>query len=91
VLCIVAAANRDPAVFADPDRFDITRKDVRSQTFGGGIHHCIGQALARLEGRIAFESFARRLPDLRVQTAEPPWRPGFLFRGLERLPAQQAA
>lgn len=91
VLCIVAAANRDPTVFPEPDRFDITRKDVRSQTFGGGIHHCIGQALARLEGRIAFESFARRLPELRVRTAEPPWRPGFLFRGLERLPAQRAA
>ena len=91
VLCIVAAANRDPAVFADPDRFDITRKDARSQSFGGGIHHCIGQALARLEGRIAFESVARRVPSLTVPTGNPPWRPGFLFRGLERLPAQLAA
>jgi cytochrome P450 len=91
VLCIVAAANRDPSVFPDPDRFDITRKDVRSQSFGGGIHHCIGQALARLEGRIAFESFVRRLPELRVRVDAPPWRPGFLFRGLERLPAQMGA
>ena len=91
VLCIVAAANRDPAIFPDPARFDITRKDVRSQSFGGGIHHCIGQALARLEGRIAFESFARRLPKLQVRLEAPPWRPGFLFRGLERLPAYTGA
>ena len=90
VLCIVAAANRDPAVFPEPDRFDITRKDVRIQSFGGGIHHCIGQALARLEGRIAFESFARRLPDLAVKLDDPPWRPGFLFRGLHSLPAVTA-
>jgi cytochrome P450 len=87
VLCIVAAANRDPSMFSDPDRFDITRKDVRIQSFGGGIHHCIGQALARLEGRIAFESFARRLPGIAVKLDNPPWRPGFLFRGLSSLPA----
>lgn len=87
VLCVVAAANRDPSVFPDPDRFDITRKDIRGLSFGGGIHHCIGQALARLEGRIAFESIARRLPGLQVKTDNPPWRPGFLFRGLTRLPA----
>ncbi|MFM7066256.1 MAG: cytochrome P450 [Gammaproteobacteria bacterium] len=87
VLCIVAAANRDPAVFKDPDRFDITRRDTRLLSFGGGIHHCIGQALARLEGRIAFESIARRLPGISVQLESPPWRPGFLFRGLESLPA----
>jgi cytochrome P450 len=91
VLCVIAAANRDPRVFADPGRFDITRKDNRIQSFGGGIHHCIGQALARLEGRIAFESFARRLPNLEVKLNDPPWRPGFLFRGLERLPAKMAA
>ena len=90
VLCIVAAANRDASVFADPERFDLTRKDIRGLSFGGGIHHCIGQALARLEGRIAFESFAKRLPQLQVETLNPPWRPGFLFRGLEHLPGRTA-
>ncbi|MBL6751493.1 MAG: cytochrome P450 [Nevskia sp.] len=87
VLCIVAAANRDPEVFADPERFDPRRGDTRGLSFGGGIHHCIGNQLARLEGRVAFDAFARRLPGLRVKTEQPPWRPGFLFRGLQELPA----
>lgn len=88
VLCILAAANRDPEIFADPDRFDITRRDARAMSFGGGIHHCIGQQLARLEGRIAFRALAERLPGLAVDVAQPRWRPGFLFRGLERLEAR---
>lgn len=87
VLCILGSANRDDAVFDDADRMDISRKDSKIMSFGGGIHHCIGQKLARLEGRIAFRELARRLPDLRVETSNPTWRPGFLFRGLRRLQA----
>jgi cytochrome P450 len=85
VLCLLGSANRDPAVFERPDVMDVTRKDSRMLSFGGGIHHCIGQQLARLEGRIAFATLARRLPQLRITTPEPTWRPGFLFRGLTEL------
>jgi hypothetical protein len=84
---VVGAANRDPAFVADPDRFDITRKDLKIMSFGGGIHQCIGQQLARLEGRIAFAELAGRFPDLEADTHSPPWRPGFLFRGLQKLDA----
>jgi cytochrome P450 len=85
VLCLLGSANRDPAVFERPDVMDVTRKDSRMLSFGGGIHHCIGQQLARLEGRIAFATLAKRLPQLRITTPEPIWRPGFLFRGLTEL------
>ena len=70
ILCLLGAANRDPAVFERAEVMDVTRKDSRMLSFGGGIHHCIGQQLARLEGRIAFAALARRLPQLQVATAE---------------------
>ncbi len=90
ILCVVGAANRDPEFVPDPDRFDITRKDLRIMSFGGGIHQCVGQQLARLEGRIAFAELATRFPNLEADTQSPPWRPGFLFRGLKRLDARWA-
>jgi cytochrome P450 len=85
VLCLLGSANRDPSVFERADVMDVTRKDSRMLSFGGGIHHCIGQQLARLEGRVAFATLAKRLPQLRVTTPEPTWRHGFLFRGLTEL------
>lgn len=88
VLCILGSANHDAAEFPDPDRMDITRRDSRIMSFGGGIHHCIGQRLARLEGRIAFAALARRLPGMQVDTTAARWRPGFLFRGLHELHAR---
>ncbi|MCC5869743.1 MAG: cytochrome P450 [Gammaproteobacteria bacterium] len=87
VLCVLGSANHDPAEFSDPDRMDISERDSRIMSFGGGIHHCIGQRLARLEGRIAFTALARRLPGMQVDTTAPRWRPGFLFRGLQELQA----
>jgi cytochrome P450 len=87
VLCVLGAANRDPAFVPDPDNFDITRRDLRILSFGGGIHQCIGQQLARLEGKIAFTEVARRIPDMRLDTLAARWRPGFLFRGLTGLHA----
>lgn len=87
VLTLIGAANRDPAVFEDPERFDITRDATRHLSFGGGIHFCAGAVLARLESQIAFSTLARRLPQMRVATDQPAWREGFLFRGMTRLPA----
>ncbi len=88
VLCLLGAGNHDPAAFDHPDRFDIERADSsRHLSFGGGIHFCVGAQLARLEGEIAFETLARRLPGIVANPPVPAWRPGLLFRGLTELPA----
>jgi hypothetical protein len=89
VLCLLGAANRDPAVYADPDRLDIERPGVRPLSFGGGIHHCLGAQLARIEGEIAFRRLAKRLPGLVLEDIEhPSWRPTITLRGLTQLAAR---
>jgi cytochrome P450 len=86
VVSLIGAANRDPAIFADPERLDITREDLRPLSFGGGIHFCLGAQLARIEAAIVFETILRRLPDLRlVDPDHPKWRPSFILRGLTEL------
>ena len=89
VLCLLGSANRDPAAYHDhPDRLDITRPNIRPLSFGGGIHHCLGAQLARIEAEIAISTLLRRLPELRLDDADnPEWRPTFVLRGLKRLPA----
>jgi len=88
VLCLLGAANRDPAAFPDADRLDITRANIRPLSFGGGIHYCLGAQLARIEAEIAILTLLRRLPALRLDDPEhPQWRPTFVLRGLLRLPA----
>jgi len=89
VLCLLGSANHDPAVYPDrPDSLDITRPNVRPLSFGGGIHHCLGAQLARLEAEVAIATLLRRLPDLKLDDAEnPEWRPSFVLRGLKQLPA----
>jgi len=88
VVCLLGSANRDPAVYPDPDRLDVTRPDVRPVSFGGGIHYCVGAQLARIEGEIAIGTLLRRLPNLRLDDAEhPDWRQTFVLRGLNKLPA----
>jgi len=88
VICLLGAANRDPAAYADPDRLDITRADVRPLSFGGGIHYCVGAQLARIEAEIAITTLLRRLPQLRLDNVEQPdWRQTFVLRGLNKLPA----
>ncbi len=82
-LCI-GAANRDPQVFANPDRFDIARTPNRHLAFAAGIHQCAGMSLARIEGRIALGGFFRAFdaPEIRV---EPEYHPRLRFRGLKAL------
>ena len=89
VLCLLGSANRDPAAYPNhPDRLDITRPNIRPLSFGGGIHHCLGAQLARIEAEIAISTLLRRLPELRLDDADnPEWRPTFVLRGLKRLPA----
>jgi len=89
VLCLLGSANHDPAVYPDrPDSLDITRPNVKPLSFGGGIHHCLGAQLARLEAEVAILTLLRRLPDLRLDDAQnPQWRPTFVLRGLKHLPA----
>jgi cytochrome P450 len=85
-LCI-GAANRDPAQFPDPDRFDIGRSPNRHVAFASGIHQCAGMNLARLEGRIALGHFLARFPDFTL--ARPPLRGGRArFRGFLAVPAR---
>jgi len=88
VLCLLGAANRDPSVYPDPDRLDITRQNIRPLSFGGGIHFCLGAQLARIEAEVAIATLLRRLPGLTLDDPEhPDWRPTFVLRGLNRLPA----
>ncbi len=89
VLCLLGSANRDPAAYPDrPDRLDITRPNVKPLSFGGGIHHCLGAQLARIEAEVAILTLLRRFPDLRLDDAQnPQWRPTFVLRGLKHLPA----
>ena len=83
----IGAANRDPDVFPDPDRFDVARNPTRHLAFGSGIHMCAGMSLARLEGRIAIERFLKRFPDYRLDGAPTRSRRA-RFRGFTALPAQ---
>lgn len=90
VLVVLAAANRDPQRFPDPEELDVARADNKHLAFGKGIHHCLGAPLARVEARIAIGTLLRRMPNLRL-TVSPEsliWRPGLLFRSLRSLPVE---
>ena len=93
ILFMTGAANRDPAVFADPDRFDIARSPNPHLAFGAGIHYCVGAPLARLEAEVAFEQLLRHRPALALARPDeaPAWRKLINLRGLETLPLRNAA
>ena len=84
-VAILGAANRDPEQFPDPDRLDVGRTPNKHLAFGGGPHFCLGAALARMEGQIAFETMLRRLPDLELATEHPTYRDHYVIRGLDEL------
>ena len=89
VLTMLGARNRDPRRFTDPDRFDPARPDGGPLSFGGGVHFCIGAALARLEGAVAFPRLLRRFPKISA-AGEPARRDTLLLRGFETLPVTVA-
>ena len=89
-LAAIASANRDEAVFENPNILDITRSPNRHLSFGHGIHYCLGAPLARLEGSIALNTLVQRLPNLRlaVDSSQLQWRKAMILRGLESLPVK---
>ncbi len=84
VISAIGAANRDPAVFTNPNALDIGRREKSHISFGRGIHHCLGAPLAMMEGRIAFSSLLDRFPSMSL-AAEPEFREQIVLRGVEEL------
>ncbi|WP_170769615.1 cytochrome P450 [Ruegeria lacuscaerulensis] len=84
VALLLGAANRDPAVWTNPDQFDPTRPVVTNTSFGGGLHFCVGAPLARLEMRVALSILFNRCPSLRLSEA-PAYDNTYHFHGLQRL------
>ena len=88
VLLLLGSANRDPEVYHEPDRLDLTRCETSHIAFGRGIHHCLGAPLARLEGRVAFEMLLERFDELQLLTDRPTFKDHVVLRGLEALPTR---
>jgi pimeloyl-[acyl-carrier protein] synthase len=83
---ILAAGNRDPEHYSEPDRFDITRDEGRHLGLGLGIHFCLGAPLLRLEAQIAFTAMLHRFPELSLATENLEWQEHPIFRGVKSLP-----
>src|SRR5262249_48275410 len=86
----LGAANRDPEVFPEPDRFDVGRSDNRHLAFGAGPHHCLGMTLARRELEVSLRRLVQRMPRLRLDEERPVRRraDSLVFRGLDSLPVR---
>jgi cytochrome P450 len=94
IVLLLAGANRDPAVFTDPDRFDIHRENARRHlALGFGVHHCLGAALARMEAEVAWRHLFARFPDTTSWeiAGEPIPQPGRMINGLRSLPVRLGA
>jgi len=89
LVLLIAAANRDPLAFDQPDRFDVCREPSSHLAFGHGIHFCLGAPLARLEAQIALRALAGTFGTLRL-AGEPRWKENAVLRGLERLEVETA-
>jgi cytochrome P450 len=87
----LASANRDPEHFADPDRFDVGRSENKHLTFGWGMHFCLGASIARMEGRVAFETLLRRFARIELVGPNPRWAAATALRTLERFPVRLVA
>jgi pimeloyl-[acyl-carrier protein] synthase len=85
VIAMIASANRDAGVFEEPERMDIARTENRHLTFGGGIHHCLGAPLARIEGQEALGRLFTRFPGLALSDPQVEWKPTSTLRGPKHL------
>ena len=85
VVTFLGAANRDPAEFVDPERFNVTRDPNHPLSFAAGIHYCLGANLARLEGRVVFDRLVRRTADIQWLDDAPDWRGTLILRGVNHL------
>jgi cytochrome P450 len=85
-ILLLAAANRDPAQFPDPDRLDLRRTPNTHIAFSSGIHFCVGASLARAEGQVAINAMLRRMPKLALAVDEPPYKGNVTLRGMASLP-----
>ena len=91
IVVLLGAANRDPEAFDDPDRLDVGRAARSHLALGRGIHYCLGDPLARLEGRIVLETLIERFPRIELLADRPRFRKSIVFRGLQALPVRAAA
>ncbi len=85
----MGAGNRDPQRFPEPAELDVTREDNPHVSYGGGIHHCLGAPLARIELQEAFGAIARHATEIEI-SGEAPRHEGFTFRGVKMLPLRLA-
>lgn len=85
VVPLIGAANRDPEVFDNPDKLDITRQDNKHIAFGHGIHHCLGWSLAKTEGQTAIGALLKAFPDLQMKTDKVEVKQPFSLRGVKQL------